>query len=256
MTPITTNTLREHYGRNAYSFGNPGALVTICLIGSCRIIPFVNNLILYNSLHDHPFRMLCFNPVEMWVGPGHEVKDGVNSRLADYRFDKVDFLVCEHVERCGVLNTVRSSEQNVFDSLGCRPEVEIRLPNWNNMHIFDVETAGYNKEYAALAPSDRVPLLRDWTMTHKNKFLHYCRTCSIPDIADWVDQNWTEIRFGWTSNHPTFELVWTLFIKVASVIGLEKTNELLTHADCCSGIAMMPKIDLTSVDYEANNWKY
>src|SRR5690242_10362689 len=128
MTPITTNILRESYERREFAFGNPAGKKVV-LIGSCRIVPLLNALRVYNSLNRNPFELLCFNPVEMWGGPGHHVHDGVNQILANYRFPETDFLVCEHLQFCGVLNTVRSSEQNIFDSLRANPTVEIRLPN-------------------------------------------------------------------------------------------------------------------------------
>jgi hypothetical protein len=192
----------------------------------------------------------------MWEGPGHEVSEGVSRVLADYRFGSVDYLVCEHVERCGVLNTVRTSDQNIFDSLGCAPEVVLRLPNWNNMHIFDAETAGYGAAYAALGHDERVAPLRVNTAARKEKFLRYCRDCSFPDLAGWVEDNWLTTRLGWTSNHPTFELVWEMFKHVAGAMGVEIAPELADHPQCCSGICREPLIKLNSVDYEANNWKY
>lgn len=257
MNPITTNILRASYDRREFSFGAPGAAKKIVLIGSCRIVPFLNALRVYNLLHGNPFELLCFNPVEMWVGPGHHVHDGVNNILSGYQIGKADFLVCEHLQYCGVLNTVRSSEQNIFDSLGCVPDVEIRLPNWNDMHIFDVETAMHDKVgYANLPFPDRVTFIREQTAIHKARFLSHCRGSSIPELESWTEENWLTTRMGWTSSHPSQPLIWKMFRSVAEKLGLEITPELEAHPFCANDIYQSTGIALTPVDYEANDWKF
>jgi hypothetical protein len=256
MTPITTNILRASYEKGEFSFGNPDAPRTVVLIGSCRIVPFLNNLRVYNEQNGHPFELLCFDPVEMWGGPGHEVADGVNKVLDGYRFGKVDFLVCEHVQYCGVLNTVRSSEQNIFKDLGCNPDTEIRLPNWNDMHTLDAETEIHDKGYAALGHAERVVFLRDATAVCKARFLSHCRQSSFPHLEEWTESNWLTTRLGWTSSHPSLPLVWTMFNSVMGRMGLTATTELANHPLCSTDVYASTGIKLTHVDYEANNWKF
>lgn len=257
MESITTNILRAGYDRREFSYGNQAAEKTIVLIGSCRIVPLLNCLRVYNTLYGSPFELLCFNPVEMWIGPGHHVSDGVNNILQDYHFGPVDFLVCEHLERCGVLNTVRSSKQNVFDSLGCNPTVEIRLPNWNDMHVFDLETAMHDKEgYANLGHDERVAFLKGETAIHKARFLSHCRGSSLPELEEWVEANWLTTRMGWLSNHPSHPLLWQMFRGVFRLMGLEITSALLAHPLCATEVYAPTGVALTSVDYEANGWKF
>lgn len=256
MTPITTNDLRASYDRREFSFGNPAGK-KIVLIGSCRIVPLLNCLRVYNAMHGNPFELLCFNPVEMWVGPGHHVSDGVNHILSGYYLGEVDFLVCEHLERCGVLNTVRASEENIFESLGCKAAVEIRLPNWNDMHVFDAETAMHDKEgYANLSHSDRVDFLRGETATHKARFLSHCAGSSFPELVEWVEANWLTIRMGWTSSHPSRPLLWQMFKGVFSLMGLNITPQLESHPLCAPDVYAPTGVALTNVDYEANGWKF
>lgn len=260
--PATTRALGPFdlgisYKRNCYSFGNSEAPSVICLIGSCRITPVLNFIRAYNSLHGDPFEILCFNPVECWEGPGHEMADGVNKQLENYRFGKVDFLVCEHMENCGCLNTVVEAGQNIFTTLGCSPGKTIRLPNWHCLFIFDKEISDVNPVYAALPAADRAVLLRKQTLEHKERYLGYCRASSIPELEAWVVENWDTVRMGWTNSHATLALQWKIFQLVAPMIGLEITRELAAHPLCvvdafdnCHATTLGP------VDYEANNWKF
>lgn len=256
MNPITTNILRASYEQGIFSFGNPEASTKVCLVGSCRIVPILNGLRAYNELAGGPFEFICLNPIEMWRGPGSDVADCANHVLKDYRLEGVDFLVCEHVLRCGVLNTVRESEQNIFDSLGCDPSVSVRLPNWNNMHLFDEETAGWDKSYAAMGHDERVAELRHRSDGHKRKFLLYCAGSSLPELAEWVESDWLTTRMGWSSNHPSLPLVWRLFNGVAGKLGITITPELAAHPLCATDTYQSTGIKLNQIDYEANNWKF
>lgn len=257
MSPITTNILRASYDCGQFCFGGNGAGKRIVLIGSCRIVPFLNYLRVYNSLNGDPFELGCFNPVEMWTGPGNEVSDGVNNILKDYRLGETDFLVCEHVQYCGVLNTVRSSEQNIFDSLGCNPAVEIRLPNFNDMHIFDLETAMHDRVgYANLSHPEKVAFIKGETAKHKARFLSHCRGSSLPELEAWVESNWLTTRLGWSSSHPSRALLWRMFEGVAEKLGIEITPQLESHPLCLADVYQSTGIALTDVDFEANGWKF
>jgi hypothetical protein len=258
LSPITTNILRAAYESRQFSFGqSSGQKQVVCLIGSCRIVPFLNHLRVYNAMHGNPFELLCFNPVEMWEGPGHHVSDGVNKVMQGYRFGKVDYLLCEHVERCGVLNTVRFTPENIFDSLGCEPAVEMQLPNWNDMHIFDVETAMHDKVgYANLAHAERIIFLREQTVIHKTRFLSHCHGCSFPQLETWVSDNWLSVRMGWSSSHPSRPLLWRMFECVAEKMGLKITPEFTAHPLCATEVYQPTGIPLNKVDYEANDWKF
>ncbi len=256
MTPITTNILRASYEENIFSFGNPDAEVTVALIGSCRIVPVLNGLRAYNAMHGNPFELLCFNPIEMWRGPGSDVGDCANEVLKDYRMDGVDILVSEHLSRCGVLNTVTGKGLNVFESLGCNPDLHVKLPNWNNMHLFDEETAMWDPGYAALSPADRAPELRRRADGHKQRFIDYCKQSSFPCMADWVEEQWLDVRMGWTSNHPSLPVIWRLFNGVAGKLGIEVSRELAEHPFCATDIYKPTGVPLNSIDYAANQWRF
>ena len=254
--PVTTNILRASYEQKHFSFGNPSGRIRICLVGSCRIVPILNGLRAYNSISGNPLELLCFNPVEMRTPIDADAGECATALLRDYRIGDVDFLVSEHTVNCGVLNTAPTAQPNIFDALGCSPKMHIRLPNWNNMHIFDLETAMWDSDYAAMSREQRVHELRERTIPHKDRFLRYCRQSSFPEIGDWVETQWFTTRMGWSSNHPTLPLVWRLFNGVFGQIGIPVTQELAEHPFCARDTYAPTGIQLTEVDYEANHWKF
>ena len=168
----------------------------------------------------------------------------------------MDFLVSEHIVRCGVLNTVRGRGFNVFESLGCNPKEHIRLPNWNNMHLFDAETAMWDASYAALSAHDRAPELRRRSDGHKQRFINYCRQSSFPCMAEWIEDEWLNTRMGWTSNHPSLPVVWRLFNGVAGKLGITISRELAEHPLCSTDTYQSTGVKLNEIDYKANNWKF
>jgi hypothetical protein len=253
MQTIDTPYLRASYNKRMFSFGDNRAPITVVLVGSCRIVPFLN----YLRIHGTPMNLLCFNPIEMWNGPGCEVSDGVNTVMAGYRFGKVDYLICEHLQYCGVINTVRSSKDNIYDSLGCNPLSEIRLPNWEGMHIFDAETAGYDRAgYANLGHVEKVNHIRTETAKHKARFLSHCRECSFPQVESWTEENWLTTRLGWSSNHPTLTLIHKLFGLVAEQMKLSLSDQFNKNPIYTRDLYESTKMSLTPVDYEANLWQF
>jgi len=253
MHVIDTPYLRSAYGKRIFAFGESSAPTTVVIVGSCRVVPFLN----YLRSHETPMNILCFNPVEMWDGPGHEVSDGVNAVMAGFRFGKVDYMICEHLQYCGAINTVRSSKDNIYDSLGCNPDVEIRLPNWQGIHLFDTETAIYDPTgYGNLSHEEKVSHIRIESAKHRARFLSHCRKSSFPQLESWVEERWLTTRLGWSSNHPTLTLTNKMFDLIADRMNLPlsatfKQSPLYTQDRMApTGYA------LTSVDYEANNWKF
>lgn len=261
MTPaidfeITPGFLRQSYVNNKFSFGNPEASLTVCLIGSCRIVPILNFLRVYNHYNGHPLEILCFDAVECWPGPGLTISDGVNARMKGYSFGTVDFLVCEHLENCGVLNTKKDSTENIFDSLGMSPNTVIRLPNWNAMFMYDSETAEAYPEYAALNTADRVINLRDRTLACKARYLSYCAETQFTGLSEWVIDNWNTTRLGWTNNHPSLPLTRQIINGILKTMNIEITDEMSAHPFLVNDMCKGTHTTLGPVDYAANNWKF
>ena len=255
---IGPGNLREAYGTGKFTFGNPDAGEVICLIGSCRIAPIINYFRAYNALYGDRFELICLNPVEMWEGAGHSMANGVNKVLKDFRFGKVDTLVCEHMVNCGVINTAEDAEENVFKSLGCAPARILRLPNWHAVHIYDAETAMFNADYAAMGPAERKEFLIQQLAGHKERYLGYCRESSFPEMEQWTLENWTKVRMGWTNSHATLALSWKLFGLVMRDMGLEITPQLAGHPFCTKDmfVGRGHHTELTPLDYEVNHWEF
>jgi hypothetical protein len=256
MTPITTGILRESYAKNEFQFGNPNAFFVICLIGSCRILPFLDYFRAYNSLNGSPFKLLCFDPVEMWKGPGTDIGEIVTEKFKNYQFGHVDALVCESLVTCGSLNTVETAPLNVFSTLGCKPEAVYRIPNWHGMRFYNKEVEAVNTAYAAMNREEKVGTLRALMALYKAKFLNRCLKCSFPELAQWADDNWLTIRLGSGAEHIGRALSWKCFELIAAKMGLELTKQLREHPFCTRGYFADSDTVLDAIDREANGWKF
>ena len=184
--PVTTNHLRASHAKGHFSFGNDESDFKVCLIGSCRIVPILNYFRAMNLVGGFEFNLTCYNPVEMWGGVGTDVGECATALLSGHRIGRVNALVCENLKRCGALNTVVGSEENVFDTLGCEPDQIIRIPNWNGMMMYDAEVSMYNQEYAAMTGTNRIEELRRRTNQCYELFMGHCRKSSLNGMSDWV----------------------------------------------------------------------
>lgn len=253
---IDTPFLRASYARDNFSFGNPNAETVICLAGSCRMLPYLNFLRTFNHFSGNQFELLCFNPIEMWT-PGEEVIDCINNRLADYRFNRVDWLLCEYMVGCGVLNTIPNAKENIFDNMGCHPENEpLRLPNWNGMFIYDADMVSINQEYAALPHDERVPKMRGHMEKNKDRFLGYCRSGNLLGLDRWVEDNWLTTRIGLTNNHVSLEFSLKVFDMITEIMNLEITSEMRASPHFSKDRNSAHSTVLNAVDYEANHWRF
>lgn len=255
-TQVNTNHLRESFAQNNFSFGNPNSAKVICLVGSCRIVPMLNYLRAYNTLNGDPFELLCLNPVEMWDGPGSDLGECATKRLEGYHLGDVDYLICESMKRCGVLNTFKEEQENVFTSLGCSPEVLMRVPNWHYMHMYHEEIITHNEDYKTMDRSAKVQELRERGSLHKGRFIENCRRASFPELEQWVEEKWLTERLGWTSEHLSRTLSWKVFELVCEATGIDISPELASHPFCTSDPYASTGAVLTELDYEANNWRF
>lgn len=256
MIPITTNILRDKYTRGEFSFGNPASPRTVVLVGSCRIVPILNCLRAYNALNNDPLELLCFNPVEMWDGPGSDVGECSTRLLKDYRFGEVDTVVCETLKTCGVLNTLEDQPENVFTSLGCAPKAVLRVPNWHFMHMYHGEVAVYDKDYAAMDRTSRIAELQRREAEYRRRFLANCKRSSFPELEPWAEEVWLDKRLGWTGDHVSQVLFWKYFELVCGAMGLLISPALAAHPLCTSDPYASTGTVLTDIDYEANHWRF
>jgi len=252
----TTSDLRSCYERNDFSFGNPTSLFVVCFIGSCRVLPLLDYFRAYNSLNGEPFELLCFNPVEMWKGPGTDIGEIVTEKFKDFRFPRVDVLICESLITCGSLNTVDSQPLNVFSTLGCAPEALLRIPNWHGMFLYDKEVKMFNTTYASMSREQRIESLRTFMLLYKTQFLKRCARSSFPELEQWVDDNWLTTRMGSASEHPGGALTWKFFELITAAMGIQITQALKDHPFCSKGYFDNSDTVLDEIDREANGWKF
>ena len=258
---VNTVDLRQSYQNRDFHFeesaeSRAAAKQKVCLVGSCRILNFLNFFRVYNHFSGHPFELICLNPVECW-NPGSPVADGVNAAMNGIQIGEVDWVICEHVEHCGVMNTVEDAGQNIFKNLGCvTKNPVIRMPNWIYMFMYDSELAHIEKDYAELTGDARVVALRKRTDECRERFLRYCRESSILGLEAWTLDVWLSTRLGWTSSHSSIHLSRRIFNGIAAIMQLTLTPAILGHEHFTHDRFASTGTVLAPVDYEANHWKF
>jgi len=192
----------------------------------------------------------------MWKGPGTDIGEIVTEKFKDYRFGKVDVLICETLVTCGSLNTLDSQPLNVFTTLGCRPEKLFRIPNWHRMFFYNKDVEGIDTAYAAMGREERVASLRMAMAVHKAKFLKRCALSSFPELEQWTEENWLTTRLGSNAEHVGGALSWKFFELIAAGMNIEITQALRDHPFCSKGYFEITDTIMDDIDREANGWKF
>lgn len=168
---------------------------TLLLIGSCRSLPYLNYLDIWNKRHGR-FTVTFIDPF-YWNWnirdervPYEESINALetNSAILDL-LASTNTYIHEFYRNYGMFNSSRDNTKNIYQ-FGLSPRLEICIPNFADYHVL-----GQPKE-AGLANLER--------------FYAVCRLSSFPEMEDYFKDNWTAKRFFWSGNHVTREF--TLFI--------------------------------------------
>lgn len=167
----------------------------LLLIGSCRSIPYLNYLDIWNKRHGR-FTVTFIDPF-YWNWDLNEnrvdYETAINSKETDQEMLKLlaetQIYIHEYYQNYGMFNSSPANPKNIFQ-FGLKPNLNICIPNFQDYNVL-----GQPKEVG---------------LSYLEKFYVNCRLSSFPVMADYFKANWQTKRFFWSGNHVTKEF--TLFI--------------------------------------------
>lgn len=189
----TIETKREQL-KNGY-FRTGDGPEKLLLIGSCRSVPYVDYLDIWNKRHGR-FTISFIDPFYWHWLPNEERTDyekAIDSKETDPAILQVlaetQIYVHEWYENYGMFNSSRENPKNIFQ-FGLNPQVEVCIPNFNDYHVL-----GQPREVG---------------LANLEKFFANCRRSSFPELEEYFKANWQTKRFFWSGSHVSKEF--TLFI--------------------------------------------
>lgn len=215
----TVNTKAQHYVDGCFITGDGNDVIVI--LGSCRIMPYVNY---FNRLNDGRFTICVINVVNF----AFDASDNqVDSREFTKQFEdnsvllgmiaRCKWFIHEHAENFGIFNTSKESPKNIFQ-IGMNPEANISVPNFNDRFILfnDYQDCG------VVAPDNYIEKGEE---TVKG-FCEVCKLSSFPEMASYFEDHWRSTRFFWRPNHVSKEFTIYIFRRMNSrFLNLSLTDE-------------------------------
>lgn len=209
----TINTKQPHHDRGFFSVGTGAQKILI--LGSCRVVPYLNYLHHLNS--DNRFTLNLVNVVNFNFDRQDKPQDlkSALERLeqnAELRnmLAGTDMFLHEYTESYGWCNTSKKCEKHIYQ-FGMNPTFDVALPNFNNVHILSQEQVDYDREFHALLKADVdklgriddqwITVFRQRGMERLEKFLDYCWKSGIPEFKLLFEQDWMKRRYFWSGSH-------------------------------------------------------
>lgn len=189
----TIHTKRQQLEKGYFRVGDGPEKMLI--IGSCRAVPYLNYLDIWNKRHGR-FTISFIDPCNFhWDLNDNRVdyEAAINAKESDPAMlellTSTKIYVHEYYANYGMFNSSTDSPKNIYQ-FGLKPEMNICICNFNDYH-----TLGQPKEVG---------------LANLEKFYENCRRSSFPEMEDYFKANWQTKRFFWSGSHVSKEF--TLFI--------------------------------------------
>lgn len=201
-----TVSVKEQW-RTVFCCGNPHATEVILILGSCRVVPYLNYLDHCNLVSGDRFKIYCIDPINYQVDAGGNKLDTAGLLKAletDEHFlsilRSVTVFIHEGLSSFGILNTLKEAEMNIYQ-FGMSPKHDINIPNFHDVFIL------FN-DFAAIAPQWRGELTTDQQEQvfllgegHIDRFCAICEKSSFPEFARFFRETYLERRLFHSFNH-------------------------------------------------------
>lgn len=189
----TIITKRHQLERGYFRVGNGPE--TILIVGSCRAVPYLFYLDLWNQRHGR-FTISFIDPCNFnWDRNDNRVdyEAAINAKETDPAMlellAETQIYIHEYYENYGMFNSSPESPKNIYQ-FGLKPQLNICICNFNDYHLL-----GQPREIG---------------LANLEKFYENCRRSSFPEMEDYFKANWQTKRFFWSGSHVSKEF--TLFI--------------------------------------------
>lgn len=186
----------------------------VLVLGSCRVVPYINYLHEANAVCGNRFKIYCIDPINYMVDSAGNKLDTAGLLKAletDERFlsilKSVTIFVHEGLSSFGILNTLRDAETNIYQ-FGIAPKHDINIPNFHDVFILfnDFKTMGACPDITSGGPAFFIE-----GEHHIDRFCAICHKSSFPEFAQWFRDNYLERRLFHSFNHVSSAFTLEIF---------------------------------------------
>lgn len=223
MTYNTINTKNGHHTHGFHCVGTGPEVIVI--LGSCRVLPYFNYLDRLNT--NNRFSVVLVNVVNFsFDAQGNPV----NGREFTKQFETNEVLMSvlkrckwflhEHICTYGMFNVDKEQEKHIYQ-FGMAPEIDISIPNWNDIFILfqelvDLDThvrqwTKVDMETWGAISGDLKKHVKEKGESRIQHFLDICAKTSLPEFGRIFQSTWRGNRYWWTGNHISSKFTTAVF---------------------------------------------
>lgn len=238
---INTVNIKEAQLRNGF-FTTGSGIEVILVMGSCRVVNYVNYLKDWNEANGNRFTIHSLDPFNNHWGENDERVD-YDKALERWETDErmlsmlasVDIFLHEFYQNSGMFNVNKDAEKNIYQ-FGLNPVIDVCIPSWNDIFVLfaDIITFDVPLRKMALQDYNVIGSLSEETQDvifrvsndNLQKFYNVCLLSDIPEMKDYFEENMRTTRFWWTYNHTSRAFTLAIFIFL---------NDKYLHLDLSKG---------------------
>lgn len=203
----STVSIKEKW-RTVFCCGNKDNPEDVILIlGSCRVVPYINYLDQANAVCGNRFKIYAIDPINYQVDSAgnHLDTTGLLKALeTDEHFLSIlretTIFIHEGLSSFGILNTLTEAETNIYQ-FGMKPRIDINVPNFHDVFILFNDFIAIDSQWQKeLSEADERKIV-ELGEAHIDRFCGICAQSSFPEFGPWFRENYLERRLFHSFNH-------------------------------------------------------
>lgn len=209
-----TVSIKEQY-RQVFCCGNADSKEVVLILGSCRVVPYVNYL---NTVAGNRFQIRCADPINYcWDEHGNEqdFQAALKALETDDHFltllESVTIFIHEGLSSYGILNTLKDQPVNIYQ-FGLAPAIDINIPNFHDVFILFNDFIAIDTQWQKekLNPLDQTEIFNGGN-GNIDRFCHICEKSSFPEFRPWFRENYLKVRLFHSFNHVSSAFTLEMF---------------------------------------------
>lgn len=211
----STVSIKEQW-RSVFCSGNRENPEDVVLIlGSCRVVPYLNYLDHANAVCENRFKIYCIDPINYQIDSAGNMLDtrGLLKALeTDENFlailRSVTIFIHEGLSSFGILNTLTPEKGDTWEQpvtiydFGMAPRVDANLPNFHDVFLLFNDFIAIDPQWQGreLTEEDQRKIV-ELGDGHIERFCGICERSSFPEFGQWFRENYLARRLFHSFNH-------------------------------------------------------
>jgi hypothetical protein len=188
----------------------------ILILGSCRVVPFLNYLDHANAVCGNRFKIYAIDPINYQVDStgNHLDMAGLLKALeTDEHFLSIlretTIFIHEHLQSFGILNTSKDAETNIYQ-FGMSPRIDVAIPNFHDCLLLFRDLKNLGVWTGSLTDEEQANIKATGDQ-HIDRFCGICEKSSFPEFAQFFRDNYLKTRLFHSFNHVSSAFTLEIF---------------------------------------------